>query len=185
MPDTLGHQVKSLMSFIDYSLYCANENGASTNASANQDNWDNCLPTITCRVADREWITYRNYYFQLKDKYYTLMRNASCGTSCQIGQPLTSPLPGAAPIIADFNLVADTAVAACTGYQAVIVNHGGGSLTQATTVNLYCPGCAPTAVTFNAGDSQHIVCIANNIPFRFHQYPERRSEYASVIPSCL
>jgi RHS repeat-associated protein len=75
------HQpAKSLTQFIDQTLYC---NGA----------WGSC-DFATCRVPDRDWNTYKKMYFELKDKFYTLLKDSTtCANSCTIGTPFTPHNP--------------------------------------------------------------------------------------------
>ncbi len=79
--------VKSLNAFVDYQLYCADSLGTTNpnNADA-QVRWNSCAPVSSCRVPDREWQQYVQYYLQLKEKYYQRARNATdcaaTGPSC-------------------------------------------------------------------------------------------------------
>ncbi|GAB2700602.1 hypothetical protein GCM10027037_26820 [Mucilaginibacter koreensis] len=92
-PVSADYPVKSLMQFNDYVLYCSAPGNININGNPS---W-NCSPDNTCRVPDREWQAYRDAYFDLKQKYVVLARNAVCGNSCPIGPPLVYNVPGIAP----------------------------------------------------------------------------------------
>ncbi|RWY48519.1 RHS repeat-associated core domain-containing protein [Mucilaginibacter gilvus] len=71
---------KSLTQFVDQSLYCT---GA----------WGSC-DFVACRVPDRDWASYKKYYFELKDKFYSLLRDSTtCANSCAVGTPYTPHNP--------------------------------------------------------------------------------------------
>lgn len=98
---------KDLVQLIDWLLYCkpANTNVTSTQADAS---WNSCSPNASCRSATMEWTLYRNYYLQLKSKYYTIAKqlaNPNC-RDCFIG---TDPLATAGCVIAgkisDYSIV--------------------------------------------------------------------------------
>lgn len=82
--------VKHLGQYVDYMLYCADNDGTTNNLSTAENKWLNCSPNPECRVWEREWQLYRRYYFELKQKYYQDQRNAGiCSTSCKVGQPIS------------------------------------------------------------------------------------------------
>jgi RHS repeat-associated protein len=77
-----GANVKGLTALIDYMLYCAEVDG-STNAGPAGDSWNNCSPVAACRIPDKEWGQYKDMYFQLKQKYYQIVRNnTTCAGKC-------------------------------------------------------------------------------------------------------
>jgi RHS repeat-associated protein len=161
-PDTVP--VKGLMKFVDYVLYCQ-DSTATTNTSATKPAWTNCSPNNTCRVSDREWLTYRQYYFDLKQKYYTILQNASCGggSNCPVGQPITSSMAGTLPTITEFSVHTYTGSCAA-GQQMVLVTHDPGTLTQPVTVTIYYPsGPSNILLTFPAGTSQQTLCIPSAV----------------------
>jgi RHS repeat-associated protein len=88
---------KGLTQYVDYQLYCADKSG-NTNTTVivdTVDTWNKCIPVSACRVPDREWVMYREMYFELKEKYYREKRRSiGCGVGgCQIG--VTTPvIPG-------------------------------------------------------------------------------------------
>lgn len=99
---------KSLAQFVDYILYCG------------EGNWSGCSAT-SCRIPDRDWTTYRNYYLSLKDKYYKKLRDSSlyCGTACKVGQTYSPPAAASCASTSDFYVsttsLADLASAQATG----------------------------------------------------------------------
>jgi RHS repeat-associated protein len=169
-----GLNVKSLAQFVDYQLYCMDTQGTTTNTSPvapnSSDAWNNCTPNPTCRVPDREWLMYRDYYIELKEKIYTQLAKQHCGQYCPVGQKLAFQLPGACPVAADFSLRAYTGASpACTGSQTILLTRDAGAVGQSVTVNLYYPQLveSPTlthAITFVATESQKTFCLPDNIP---------------------
>ncbi|WP_343522276.1 RHS repeat-associated core domain-containing protein [Pedobacter sp.] len=86
--------VKNINGFIDFVLYCADTTG-TTNLGVNTtlQNWSTCSPNDACRVENREWQLYRDYYLELKEKYIEILRNIeTCNpaTSCTIGKPISA-----------------------------------------------------------------------------------------------
>ncbi|WP_276480271.1 LamG-like jellyroll fold domain-containing protein [Paraflavitalea pollutisoli] len=80
--------VKSLTELVEFILYCSDSEGNS-NGAPSGDSWANCWPNGACRVPDREWLLYREYYFQLKERYYNIARSeGACLGKCQVGTPL-------------------------------------------------------------------------------------------------
>jgi hypothetical protein len=80
-----GASIKGVTQVIDYLLYCADLDG-STNSGPTGDSWNNCTPVASCRVPDKEWSQYKEIYFQLKQKYYQLLRNGTtCANACPVG----------------------------------------------------------------------------------------------------
>ncbi|MDO3628862.1 AHH domain-containing protein [Mucilaginibacter sp. BT774] len=97
---------KDLVQLIDYMLYCADP-AANTNAQndPNGTNWDNCTPSAACRVPDREWSLYKEFYFDLKQKYYDKLRaTTTCANQCQIGTPITILNNSSCPANTDFSI---------------------------------------------------------------------------------
>ena len=75
---------RNLTQYVDYMTYC-NQTG-----SENVTLWNtNCTVSEECRVTEREWQNYKNFYFGLKEKYYQKHYEMLCGTACPIG---VSPL---------------------------------------------------------------------------------------------
>ncbi|WP_431294717.1 DUF6443 domain-containing protein [Pedobacter sp. P26] len=86
--------VKNINAFIDFALYCADTTG-TTNLGVNTtaQNWNTCSPNNACRVENREWQLYRDYYLELKAKYIEILRNietCNTATSCTIGKPVSA-----------------------------------------------------------------------------------------------
>ena len=82
-----GYTAKNISQVSLYQLYCAD-----ANATTNQNlpaNWDNCSPKTACRIANREWQSYRDLYLDLKLKYFQMARKANdCAAACEIGEPV-------------------------------------------------------------------------------------------------
>jgi RHS repeat-associated protein len=86
--------VKNIYAFIDFILYCSDTTG-TTNLGINTttQNWNTCSPNDACRVENREWQFYRDYYLELKAKYIEILRNIeTCDPSvtCPIGKPIAT-----------------------------------------------------------------------------------------------
>jgi RHS repeat-associated protein len=162
---------KGLMAFMDYVLYCQDKTGSTNTGTPADSTWSACTPNNSCRVADREWQTYRQFYFQQKQKYYDLLQTAKCGGtgSCPIGQPISSALPGACPSNTDFSVQVYSGTSTCPGQQTIIVLHGAGALTHMAIVKLYyAPAydnpAYPHTLVFNAGDAQQTFCLPASVP---------------------
>ncbi len=79
--------LKNLLQVNLIQLYCSVE-GSTTNASLNQDVWNNCTPKSDCREFDREWQLYRDSYLELKQKYVDAVRKTTrCSNACEVGKP--------------------------------------------------------------------------------------------------
>ncbi|WP_159456183.1 RHS repeat domain-containing protein [Chitinophaga eiseniae] len=79
---------KHLSAYVDYQLYCADSLGATNvNGTGYGDHrWNNCTPAASCRVPDREWQQYVEYYLQVKEKYSQQFRNEGpCKGQCVVG----------------------------------------------------------------------------------------------------
>jgi RHS repeat-associated protein len=163
--------VKSLAQFVDYILYCYDKN-LQTNVYTGDEIWKNCTPTASCRVPDQEWVTYRDYYFQLKGKYYDMLSSASCGNACPVGQPVTVNLSSSScPAISDFTMsVYNGSDTPCSpGSQTINIRYNGNTINKSTTLTLYYPSALdnaslPHTVFFNAGGNQETICVPSNIP---------------------
>ncbi len=162
-----GANVKGLTAVIDYLLYCADLDG-STNSGPIGDSWNNCTPVPSCRVPDREWDQYKEIYFQLKQKYYQLIRSGTtCAGSCQVGTPYSF---GACPTINDFAIEKVIGSNACNpGTQPVRITYKRGVAARALPITIYYPSeyasapVKPTSVVLAAGQSEKIICVSDNI----------------------
>ncbi len=77
---------KTVLELIDWMLYCKIDDPLATPAAV-VDSWNNCNPNNDCRSRAREWDMYKNYYLQLKSKYFQLVKyehNPGC-KNCFIG----------------------------------------------------------------------------------------------------
>jgi RHS repeat-associated protein len=165
-----GAQTKGLTQVIDYLLYCANIDG-NTNTGTVGDSWNSCIPVPSCRVPNKEWDQYKEMYFQLKQKYYQLVRNTtSCATRCTVGTPYTPG--GACASVKDFSIERVIGSNACEapGTYPVRVTYRG-TASRLMSVALYMPSefdylyYRPQSVTFGPGYSEYILCVSDTIPF--------------------
>jgi RHS repeat-associated protein len=162
---------KSLIQFVDYSLYCADHFG-STNGSSNTDYWTNCTPAANCRIPDREWDIYKDYYFQLKEKYYEAVQNATtCNGVCPVGTPV-SYSTGSCPLEREIAILPGSPLMdySCpAGSVPVIFKNLKGKANG--TVVAYLQYSAefndlglPTTISFTNGQSEVQLCISDQIP---------------------
>ncbi|MGE7775630.1 RHS repeat domain-containing protein [Chitinophaga sp. NPDC101104] len=127
---------KHLGQYIDYILYCSDDQPADPYAAFDLKTWTECAPPANCRVPDRELQMYKKLYFELKQKYYQQLRDSlRCKNACKVGIPIIAS-SGACPNADAFSLVADSVFGA---NRRVIVRHEGGPLVTSTTVYLYYP----------------------------------------------
>ena len=99
----LGAADKNILQFIDVVLYCSKEQN---------DAWSTCNPDSACRSRNREWFLYKQFYLNLKQKYYEEARRTSddpvfenC-TNCYVGSDLLveSGIKCDPPPVSDFTL---------------------------------------------------------------------------------
>ena len=167
---------KSLTAFVDFLTYCSDPN-ANTNGIINSyNNWDSCAPMPSCRVPDREWNAYQDYYFQLKQNYYNKVRAATtCNNTCPVGAPLTLPGPSPCPATTDFTVAnygaayGQPGVACADTMQMVVLSYNGGNVSTPVTVTIgYSAGVnstgLPTVFQYAVGDSSKTFCIPINVP---------------------
>lgn len=77
---------RNLTEYVDYVTYC-NQTGAE-----NVTLWNTtCTVPNNCRVDEREWQNYKEFYFSLKEKYYQKYYEMLCGNACPIGVPPMAP----------------------------------------------------------------------------------------------
>ncbi|WP_436489806.1 RHS repeat domain-containing protein [Chitinophaga sp. ARDCPP14] len=159
---------KNIWQYVDYLLYCADSTG-NTNATADVtfvSRWNNCVPQTQCRVPDREWLAYAEYYFQLKEIYYQRIRDASCGDICKIGRPL--PMLGeSCATVSDFSFAEDSLGNCSAGTKRVRVNFEGNRFATETRVAVtYSTGTTNTSeiLIFGAGDRYKTICIPQYLP---------------------
>jgi len=127
-----GVSNKSLTQFIDYTLYCADTSGTTnTSHPTYSDNWYNCTPNAACRVPEREWQTYRDWYFQIKAKYYDRVRDSTvCNGVCPVGdaiKPIVLPPPRV--------LITDSLGSGALEYSDIYIDYYGKSKVKARLVN--------------------------------------------------
>jgi hypothetical protein len=166
-----GASVKELTQVIDYLLYCSDLDG-STNSGIVTNSWNGCTPVESCRVPDKEWSQYKDIYFQLKQKYYQLVRNSTtCAASCSVGTPYGPS--GACATRNDFTVEKVIGGTACndTGIQPVRISFAKGAAPRPMTVDLYYPAefgslNRTTSVNFAIGESEKIICISDKILVR-------------------
>lgn len=159
---------KGLTQFVDYMLYCAEISGTTNtnNNGTNQTGWNNCTPEAICRVADREWDYYRDTYLEIKEKYYTLLRDSTiCKTACPVGVPY-EPTPPGGISTADFTIEEAPATASCdTGEQPILIRYIKFVPKKIITIKVYYPGqAALVTVSFAVGEGQKTICVPGNLP---------------------
>ncbi|MBN9295451.1 MAG: hypothetical protein J0I41_00500 [Filimonas sp.] len=169
MPTTVAE--KSATAYIDYSLYCADKSG-TTNSQSTTDNWTNCTPVSSCRVPDREWNDYSDLYFELKEKYYTQLRNATtCANACTVSTPV-SYNPNGCATVNDFVLSEATAsegtgTTCGTGTKKIKLAYLKNFLANPTTITLYYPAeysGQPSTFSFTAGQQETYFCVPATLP---------------------
>ncbi|WP_259069334.1 RHS repeat-associated core domain-containing protein [Mucilaginibacter sp. X4EP1] len=169
---------KSLTAFVDFLTYCSDPNANTNGTISSFNNWDNCTPLSACRVPDREWGTYQDYYFALKQTYYNKVRAATtCNNTCSVGAPLTLPNVSPCPAITDFivdnyGAAYGPPVAACANtMKMVVLSYNGGKVTTPVTVTIgYSAGVnsagLPTTFQYAVGDSTKTFCIPSSAPIQ-------------------
>ncbi|WP_439697096.1 RHS repeat-associated core domain-containing protein [Mucilaginibacter sp. AW1-7] len=183
--------VKSLTGFVDYLTYCGDVNGNTNTSNDPNNNWDNCSPTASCRVPDREWSSYKELYFSLKDIYYEKLRaTTTCAGACPVGTPLALPPNNPCPVPSDFTIAAYSAVdgpptSQCPAPQQTIsLSYVPGKLGTAVTVTIAYPAGTDisglqTVFQFAAGQGQQTFCMPEHIPV------QGLSIQSIVCPDCL
>ena len=103
MPD------KNILQFVDITLYC----------SQKADGWVNCSIDTACRSIDREWELYKEFYLQLKQRFYEEGRQSDASfvgcNNCYIGTDIAGMLNG------NGNAAAVTGGKIGTGFAASII----------------------------------------------------------------
>jgi len=164
--------VKGLMAYDDYMLYCVDKTSSTNTGLPVDSNWTQCTPVTSCRVADREWALYSQYYFQLKQKYYQLLQAASCGSVCPVGQPIVSQLPGSCPVPSEFTVQPYIGTDYCGSAQTAVVVHNPGTLSHSLTVHLYYPSMYNSRTdlirsVYFPGAAQVTFCVPNDVPISY------------------
>ena len=165
---------KDLVQLVDYMLYCADP-AANTNTKNDPagTNWDNCTPSGDCRVPAREWSMYKEFYFDLKQKYYDKLRAATtCPNQCQVGTPITILSNSSCPANTDFSIntysSADgTPTVTCTnsGTTLMTVRFNAGKLATPTTVTVgTADGSYQTVLQFPRESLTQNFCLPANLP---------------------
>lgn len=163
---------KSLMAYVDYLLYCADNTGntnVNNNPAAGSDNWSACVPVEACRVRDQEWRLCRDKYMELKEKYYASIRNTNtyCGGQCVVGDTLSYATSTTCPELSAFKMQAGESTCG-TGLQSVKITYSGAPLANAVTLSLYYPSdydglTRDNTANFAAGQTEASICMANEI----------------------
>ncbi|SDR89064.1 RHS repeat-associated core domain-containing protein [Mucilaginibacter mallensis] len=164
--------IKGLMAYDDYMLYCVDKTGNTNTGLPVDSNWTQCTPVTSCRVADREWALYSQYYFQLKQKYYQLLQAVSCGSVCPVGQPIVSQLPGSCPVPSEFSVQPYIGTDYCGSAQTAVVVHNPGTLSHSLTVHLYYPSVYNSRTdlirsVYFPGAGQVTFCVPNDVPISY------------------
>lgn len=163
---------KSITQFVDYLLYCINPSG-NTNSGNTADNWNSCIPVPGCRIPDKEWALYKEWYFQAKEKYYEAARNATtCLGKCPVGGPVSIPPMTGCPAKQDFSIMAASSevnYGCVAGQQAVRIKYNKGKVNGTVTLTMQYPSelaglGLPSYITFNNQESEKIICISDQVP---------------------
>ncbi|NII25345.1 hypothetical protein HB364_09650 [Pseudoflavitalea sp. X16] len=160
-----GINVKSITQVIDYMLYCADPEG-NTSTGTPDNTWNNCSPKADCRIPDREWQQYREMYFQLKEKYYVLVRNAgACADKCQVGTPYAQ---SACATSRDFVITSMGEAGCGDGLVKIKVAYAKGAVTRPMTVEMYYPAeyaslGLPASLSFSIGESEKTFCAPASV----------------------
>lgn len=188
-----GGTIKSLTEVIDYQLYCADLDG-NTNSSTSGDSWTNCQPVANCRIPDREWAQYRDMYFQLKEKYYGIVRNAgACAGKCPVGTPVALLAGCASPsdfTISKYVSPTEPDPAPCSnGGQKIRIAYVKGAVRQTITVNIYAPAELPaisglSPQTFTVGQTEKIICIPANVDIALLKIKSATCAGTAPAPAC-
>ncbi len=154
---------KTLPELLDYLTYCAQPDW-TTNVQRTVA-WNNCTPEAQCRIPDRDWLDYREKYFELKENYYKRYRNDFCDNEglCQIGTPITIPLPGSISVN-DFRIDEEEVNTDCVGQQRIRISFAKGMVGKEITIQIYYPGqSAPINMKFSSIDFQKFICVPANL----------------------
>jgi hypothetical protein len=79
---------KNILEYIDVVLYCKDQSNG----------WNDCRPDSACRSRNREWFFYKQFYLNLKQKFYETARRTSTNPifenckNCQVGKDITGIL---------------------------------------------------------------------------------------------
>jgi RHS repeat-associated protein len=156
---------RSLTQVVDYILYCADPSG-NINSGAPGNEWADCAPVASCRVPDKEWAQYRDFYFQLKEKYYAKVRNAGkCANVCPVGTPIS--LFDTCGAVSDFQISKMTDPGSCgAGTQRISLIYRKGAARREMSVTLYYPAEYPGTIpvqVFSIGQSEKFICIPASV----------------------
>ncbi|HVW13048.1 MAG TPA: hypothetical protein VHB54_04460, partial [Mucilaginibacter sp.] len=167
--------VKDLIKFVDFLLYCSDPNAKTNTLNNNTNNWDNCSPVGACRAPDREWNTYQDYYFELKQNYYNKLRlQTTCANKCTVGTPETLPTASACPaatdfVIGDYSSADGAPTDTCDSTQKLVtLNYVPGNVSTTVQVTIsYAAGTdtagLPKTFTFRKGDRNKMFCVPDSL----------------------
>ena len=173
---------KSLLAFVKFQLYCSDKDISGPNTinttlvtpiatpiTPSMSVWVNCTPNPACIVPDREWELYKGYYYDLKEKYYKLLRDGGkCANKCAtVGTPLSIPILGACPVVSDFTI--STVGIPAAGKQKIRLGYKNGSLTKNVKVWLLYPSgfnaaALPTSVKLSSSNPTDSLSIPDSVP---------------------
>ncbi len=157
---------KNVLQYVDYSVYCID--GAANQGTA----WNNCIPISSCRLMDREWETYKDLYFELREKYNEKVRGDNCTSSCKIGQPINFPVPEACPVAGDFVLEGYHLVAgeweplpSCTS-QTIKLRYQGVQINGNVKVDIEIAGQQTASFVFTSPYNEFFFCLPEGVALK-------------------
>jgi RHS repeat-associated protein len=162
-----GLSAKTLPEFVSFMLYCSNKDG-NTNETPSQDTWNNCQRNESCRERELEWAMYRDRYLEVKEKYYTALRNTGqyCGSKCPVGMPVSYP---SGDCMDRSKFVIEPGTEEQNGALQYNVSCIGGPLEKAVTIGIYYPVeyssiYPPPSVQIPAGQTSAVFYVKKEVP---------------------
>ncbi|MBN8687302.1 MAG: hypothetical protein J0M10_09795 [Chitinophagales bacterium] len=127
---------KNIFQSIDFLLYCGNQTPAVS--------WDACTKSVTdpCRSDYKEWLLYKEWYLELKHKYYTLALKQAlpqCSNCFIPSSDNTDPADWTnctAPPVSDFSVADVPNSSAGDGTKRIIIKYKSGNETLSWPVLL-------------------------------------------------
>ncbi len=176
--------VKNIYEYIDYQLYCAGE--TLPDSALIRASWLSCSVDAGCRIPDREWNLYKQFYFRAKEKYYSIVRDEyTCAAECVIGAPV-NPLCYSPE---DFHVEDTEQSCEDTTKRSVKVVSRNGMLADSVTVTLYIPDEYGAGmlhqVEFQAGTDEAEICISRLVPASMIFVVSAECHRVPLIENCI